>query len=282
MTSGLRNDSGNLSGSSIMRRTSYGERFAQDAAPGGAAPQDGRTAESDGAPKAEASGSMKRLLANRILGALPDQDFERMLPGLEPVSLNAFKSVDDTLEETRYVYFPEDAVVSHLTVFSDGNAVEVALTGREGMVGFGKTFGTRPPSHWSRVTVPGTALRMRLELFSGEFCGGGPFRRLLLEHAGRHMAQISQRSACANRHRLAQRLAAWLLMVHDRAGSDLLTLTQELIAGRLGARRAGVTQLAVDLQQRGLIKYSRGRVRILDRRGLEQAACECYGALRGD
>lgn len=281
MTSGLHNDGGNLAGS-FTRRTSYGERFVHDGAHEGAGPQDGRPAEAGGAPEPEAAGSMKRLLANRILGALPDRDFERMLPGLEPVSLNAFKGLDDTLEETRYVYFPEDVVVSHLTAFSDGNAVEVALTGREGMVGFGKVFGPQPASHWSRVTVPGIALRMRLELFSEEFCAGGHFRRLLLEHAGRHMAQISQRSACANRHRLAKRFATWLLSVHDRAGSDQLTLTQELIARRLGARRAGVTQLAIDLQKCGLIKYSRGRVRITDRRGLEHAACECYSALRDD
>jgi CRP-like cAMP-binding protein len=180
----------------------------------------------------------------------------------------------------RYAYFPEDVVISHLTSFADGSAAEVALTGREGFVGLGAVLGQQPASHWARVTVSGSALRMRAELFAGEFCAGASFRRLLLEHAGRHLAQVAQRSACANRHRLSERLAAWLLLVQERAGSDELSLTQELISNRLGARRAGVTQIACGLQARGLIRYGRGLIRILDRQGLEAAACECYGVLR--
>jgi CRP-like cAMP-binding protein len=280
MTSILRNDDRNYGGGLSRGRTSYGERIAQGDASEGAGSPYGRVG-ANGAQQTEAAApSMKPLLVNRLLGALPDEDFERLLPGLEPVSLVAVKSLDHSLDETRYVYFPEDAVISHVTAFSDGNAVEVALTGREGAADFGSVFGRRPASHWMRVTVPGSALRMRREFFAGEFCAGGAFRQLVLEHAGRHVAQISQRSACANRHRLAERLAVWLLMVHDRAGSDQLLLTQELIASRLGARRAGITQLAIDLQKGGLIKYSRGRLRILDRHGLERAACECYGAVR--
>jgi CRP-like cAMP-binding protein len=146
-------------------------------------------------------------------------------------------------------------------------------------VGLGAVLGRQPASHWARVTVPGNALRMRVELFAGEFGSGAPFRRLLLEHAGRHLAQVAQRSACANRHLLSARLAAWLLLVQERAGSDELALTQEQIANRLGARRAGVTQIACGLQARGLIRYGRGLIRILDRPGLAAAACECYGVL---
>jgi CRP-like cAMP-binding protein len=223
---------------------------------------------------------MNRLLANSLLGALPDEDFARLLPGLEPVSLTTRDSLQGPLGEMRYAYFPEDVVISHITSFADGSAAEVALTGREGVAGLGVVLGPQPASHQARVTVPGSALRMRAELFAGEFCAGAPFRRLLVEHAGRHLAQVAQRSACANRHRLSERVAGWLLLVQERAGSEELSLTQELIANRLGARRAGVTQIACDLQQRGLISYGRGLIRILDRAGLESAACECYAVLR--
>jgi len=226
------------------------------------------------------SPSLKPLLANRLLGALPDEDFARLQPGLEPVALTTRDSLHEPLGEMRYAYFPEDVVISHLTSFADGSAAEVALTGREGVAGLGAVLGRQPASHSARVTVPGSALRMRVELFAEEFRAGATFRRLLLEQAGRHLAQVAQRSACANRHRLSERLAAWLLLVQERAGSDELSLTQELIANRLGARRAGVTQIACGLQQRGLIRYGRGLIRILDRAGLESAACECYAVLR--
>jgi CRP-like cAMP-binding protein len=226
------------------------------------------------------SPSLKPLLANRLLGALPDEDFARLLPGLEPVTLNTRDSLHGPLGEMRYAYFPEDVVISHLTSFADGSAAEVALTGREGVAGLSAVLGRQPASHSARVTVPGSALRVRVELLAEEFRAGAPFRRLLLEHAGRHLTQVAQRSACANRHRLSERVAAWLLLVQERAGSDELSLTQELIANRLGARRAGVTQIACGLQQRGLISYGRGLIRILDRAGLESAACECYAVLR--
>ena len=236
----------------------------------------------ENAKAAAESPSMNRLLSNRLLSALPDEDFARLLPGLEPVSLSARDSLQEPLGEIRYAYFPEDVVISHITSFADGSAAEVALTGREGVAGLGAVLGRQPASHTARVTVPGIALRMRVELLAGEFCAGAPFRRLLLEHAGRHLAQVAQRSACANRHRLSERLAAWLLLVQERTGSDELPLTQELIANRLGSRRAGVTQIACGLQERGLIRYGRGLIRILDRAGLESAACECYGVLRGN
>ena len=253
------------------------------AAQGAAAARPAPSGVGRGVENAQGAGEspwMNRLLANRLLGALPDADFARLLPGLEPVSLTTRDNLHEPLGAMRYAYFPEDAVISHLTAFADGSAAEVALTGREGVAGLGAVLGRQPASHWARVTVPGSALRMRAELFAGEFCAGAPFRRLLLEHAGRHLAQVAQRSACANRHHLSERLAAWLLLVQERAGSDELPLTHELIANRLAARRAGVTQIACGLQKRGLIHYSRGRIRILDRSGLESAACECYGVLR--
>jgi CRP-like cAMP-binding protein len=271
-------------GENLAREQSW--RRSPGAAQGdGAAPRPASSTTRAGIENAKGaceSPSMKRLLVNRLLGALPDEDFARLLPGLEPVSLTTRDNLHDLLSGMRYAYFPEDAVISHLAVFADGSAAEVALTGREGVVGLGAVLGHQPASHWARVTVPGSALRLRTDLFAGEFSAGAPFRLLLLEHAGRHLGQVAQRSACANRHRLSERLAAWLLLVQERAGSDELPLTQELIANRLSARRAGITQIACGLQARGLIRYGRGLIRILDRNGLESAACECYAVLRGN
>lgn len=223
--------------------------------------------------------ALKRLLANQLLSALPAEDFERLQSALESVTLTPRESLQGAAE-ARYVYFLEDAVVSHLVVFEDGTTVETSMTGREGAVGLGAVFQQDAPTHWPRVTLPGSALRMRADLFRQEFAGGEPFRRLLLEHAGRHIAQVSQRAACINRHRIESRLATWLLMLHDRAGADQLPLTQEFIAQRIGARRAGISEIFGSLQERGLIGHSRGVVRINDRPGLEAAACECYAVMR--
>jgi CRP-like cAMP-binding protein len=246
---------------------------------------DGRGGASGGAaiigqvPETVEARTLRRLLANRLLSALPGEEFERMLPSLELASLSARDKLDDS-REAAHVYFPEDAVVSHLVLFEDGNTVEAAMTGREGVVGLGAVFGQHAPTHWARVTLPGSALRMRAETCRREFAGNEAFRGLLLEHAGRHLSQVAQRAACISRHRVEARLAAWLLLLHDRAGAVELPLTQEFIARRLGTRRAGITEAAGRFQERGLISYSRGTLSVLDRAGLEAAACECYGALR--
>jgi CRP-like cAMP-binding protein len=223
--------------------------------------------------------SLERLLSNHLLNALPAEVFERLLPHLEPVSLNAREQLDGS-PDARYVYFPEDAVVSHLVVFEDGNTVETAMTGREGLFGLATVFGLHAPTHWPRVTLQGTALRLRADLCRQEFAASEAFRQLLLGCAGRHLAQVSQRAACINRHRIESRLAVWLLMLDDRNSSDGLPLTQELIARRIGARRAGVSEVFSTFQERGYVAHSRGLVRIADRQGLESGACECYALLR--
>lgn len=222
---------------------------------------------------------MGGLLTNGFLGALPAEDFERILPALEPVSLHARENLTDSAD-ARHIYFPETSVVSHLVVFEDGGTVEAAMTGRDGVVGLGAVFGHHPPTHWSRVTVPGSALRMRADLFRQEFQASDAFRRQVLNCVARHAAQAIQRGACVSRHRVEQRLAVWLLLLHDRAGGDDLPLTQELIARRVGTRRAGISEFAGRFQAQGLISYSRGLLRVRDRQALEAVACECYGLMR--
>jgi len=251
------------------RRGAHGD--GRGASPGGAALV--------GVPETMEVRTLSGLLANKLLSGLPASEFERLLPALEPVTLSGRDKLDDS-REAPHVYFLEDSVVSHLVLMEDGSTVEAAMTGPEGLIGLGAVLGQHTPSHWARVTLPGSALRMRAETCRREFAASDTFRRLLLEHAGRHLSQVAQRAACISRHRVEARLAVWLLLLHDRAGADVLPLTQEFIARRLGTRRAGITEIAGRFQERGLIGYSRGTLRVLDRAGLEAAACECYGVLR--
>lgn len=277
MASDMMGGRGLGSGGNGFARRDFQESSAQA---GGAAVSPARQAGGDGTQRTVGAHSMKMLLTNKLLCALPDEEFGRLLPDLEPVSLSARQNLDDMHTQTRHVYFPEDAVISHFAILSDGNSVEVSMTGRDGVAGLDLVFGHRPPSHVERATIPGSALRMKATLFEEEISRGGSLQRLLFEHTGRHLAQISQRSACATRHRLEERLAVWLLMMHERSGADALPFTQELIADCLGMRRAGVTQAAIGFQERGLISYTRGLIRLLDIEGLMRAACECYGVLR--
>ena len=219
---------------------------------------------------------LEKLLTNRILSSLPADLSSQLLPELEPVHLSAGKTLDPEDCDDRYVYFPEDAVVSHLCMTEDGGAVEAALTGKEGVTGLCNILGDRTPTHQTSVTIPGTALRMKTEVFQSAFRGGGPFQRQLLDYVGDFIVQVSQRAACNALHVLEKRLAVWLLLITDRTGDAPLPLTQDLMARRLGSRRAGISELACKLQEQGNISYSRGNLRVLDREALERNACECY------
>jgi CRP-like cAMP-binding protein len=133
--------------------------------------------------------------------------------------------------------------------------------------------------HWTQAVIPGTALRLRAKVVKDEFARGGAMQRLILAYASDHIEQLSQRAICNGRHTVEERLCSWLLMIHDRAGDDQLTLTHEQIARHLGTRRSGITDTAIALRERQIISYSRGQICIIDRPGLEMAACECYRTL---
>jgi CRP-like cAMP-binding protein len=224
--------------------------------------------------------SLNGLLANRLLCALPAEEFAPLLPHLEPVSLLTGEELYKLDEEIRFVYFPETAVVSHLHFLSDGGMTEAAMIGREGMVGLSAVFNTPPPSYVTQVALAGNALRVRAAIFRHLFALGGSIRQTVLGYATARMAQLSQRVVCNVNHRLEERLCTWLLMAHDRAGEDQLALTHEQIARHLGARRAGVTEVACALRQKNIIENARGQIRILDRPFLELSACECYPSVR--
>ncbi|HEX8098199.1 MAG TPA: Crp/Fnr family transcriptional regulator [Pyrinomonadaceae bacterium] len=220
------------------------------------------------------------LLTNTILTELPGEDFVRLLPYLEPVSLVYGEVLCEAGSKIRYAYFPETSVISQLHLLADGSTTEAALIGREGMVGLSAIFNSPPSAHLTHVMIEGNALRIRGESLRQEFGRGGALQQSLLAYAGARIAQVSQRAVCNGRHSVEQRLCVWLLMINDRAPDADLPLTHELIAGHLGVRRAGITGAANSLRDRGMIEYSRGVLCVLDRRGLEAAACECYDVLR--
>jgi len=222
----------------------------------------------------------KKLLANQLLGAQTDQDFARLLPHLEPVSLAAGETLFDAGEKIRFLYFPEDAAISNLQAMADGGASEIALVGSEGMIGLGALFGSCPPAYSAEVTLAGTALRIKTEVLKQEFDHSARLQAVLLNYANSHIAQISQRAVCHIHHLAEARFCSWLLMLQDRAKNNLLPLTQDRIALHLGVNRPSVTHIAQALRERGIINYVRGYINILNRRGLEDSACECYSVIK--
>jgi CRP-like cAMP-binding protein len=251
------------------------------AAAGGAAAvrAGGYTSAFESAPTIIQRAAFNGLLTNKLLTTLPGEDFARLLPHLEPVSLASVDTVYDLEDDAQFAYFPEGALISQLHVLSDGSTIEAAMTGKDGMVGLAAVFGVPAPSCWTRVAIGGSALRIRTETLREEFARGGALQRLLLGYASALMAQLAQRAVCNGRHSMMRRTSCWLLMAHDRTGEASLALTHEQIAHHLGTRRAGITVIANDLRDRGCISYSRGMITVIDRRGLEAAACECYGEL---
>lgn len=226
------------------------------------------------------SDQLDELLTNLLLSALPSEDFSRLFPHLEPVSLAAGEVLYKLDAEMRHAYFPETAVVSHLYILSEGGMTEADMIGREGMTGLSAVFGAPTPSYLTEVSLAGSALRIRIETLRQEFARGGALQQLLHRYASGRIARLSRRAVCNGNHRVEERLCAWLLMMHDRAGAAPLALTHERIARHLGTRRAGVTSAATLLRDRGVIDYTRGHIRILDREALQRAACECYPAVR--
>lgn len=219
------------------------------------------------------------LLTNRILSALPGEDFARVLQFLEPVSLVGGQDVFTAAEAAEFVYFPETAVVSHLHFLEDGSSAATSIVGNDGLIGLSSLFDTEPMSCWVEVTIGGNAVRMKPETLRAEFARGGAFQRLLLAYIRDRMAQLSQRAVCHGRHIMRERLCTWLLMIQDRASEPSLALTHEKIAQHLGARRAGVSGACNALRDLGIIKYKRGQLEILNRDLLERLACECYRTL---
>lgn len=217
--------------------------------------------------------------SNSVLAALPRTDYRALLPGLAPVALVFGDVLSEPGEPIREVYFPGRSVVSLLTVVDGHAALEVGLVGREGMVGIPLALGIGVSPVRAVVQGAGSALRMSAARFRKAFEAGVPLQRALHGYTHALMAQITRTAACNRFHRVDARLARWLLMMRDRLGSGEFHLTHEFLAHMLGVRRVGVTEAASGLQERGLIDYRRGDIRILDDTGLEAASCSCYEPL---
>jgi len=215
-------------------------------------------------------------IANELLAALPRKDYLRLLPGLVKVPLTFGEVLCEPGKLIRHVYFPNDSIVSLLTIVDDHMALEVGLVGREGMVGIPLALGYNHSAVRSLVQGSGAALRMKAGRFQRELRQSLPLQRIMHRYTHVLMAQITQTAACNRFHLVEARLARWLLMTRDRLQSDQFRLTQEFLAHMLGVRRVGVTKAAGALQERKLINYSRGDISILDGDGLEATACQCY------
>jgi CRP-like cAMP-binding protein len=219
---------------------------------------------------------------NRILAALPVDELDRIRPALEPVDLPLRQVISDPNRPITHVYFVEEGVVSIVGVMADGAAVETATVGNEGMVGMPLFLGTDRMAAQVFVQVSGHGYRMRADAFQRELAHGGALGKRLGLYAQAMITLLSQNSACNRVHTAEQRCARWLLLTADRVGGDTMDLTHLFLSQMLGVRRATVTEIAGALQARGLIEYSRGRITVVDRPGLEAAACECYGVIASE
>jgi CRP-like cAMP-binding protein len=219
---------------------------------------------------------------NRILAALPAAEMERLLPHLKSVTLEYKQVLYEPHKTIRYSYFPEDSVISMVTTVVDKPIVEVGLAGREGMVCVATFLGADSTPHQGIVQGQGRAMRVKASVLREEFKRGGRLQDLLLRYTQAHLVQISQTSVCNRLHALEARLSRWLLMIHNRIDGDNFLLTQDIISMMLGAQRTGVTEAAGILQKREIIRYSRGRIAILDRQKLEETSCECYWIVRDE
>lgn len=217
---------------------------------------------------------------NRLLKNLPPATLRRLRKHLLEVHLELRDPVHEPRETIRYVYFPETATISLLTVLKDGRHTEVASIGHDGIVGLPVFLGASKSSRRAFCQFPGTAWRLSAAELRRQTARGGPLADALKRYALALFTLMAQLATCNRRHNIEQRCCCWLLMTHDRVEGDEIDLTHEFLSEMLGARRAGVTVIAGALQRRGLIAYRRGRVTVLNRRGLEKAACECYGIVR--
>lgn len=217
---------------------------------------------------------------NHLLAALPSAEFKRLEGDLELVPLSLGEVLYESGCKLSYVYFPTTSIVSMLYVLEDGAMAEVAIVGNEGMLGIFLFMGGETTPSRAVVQSAGWGYRLKAERLNAEFKRAGPLMRLLLRYTQALISQITQTAVCNRHHSIDQQLCRWVLLSMDRLSSDTLLMTQDLIANMLGVRREGVAEAAGKLQRAGLIRYSRGRITVLDRVGLELRACECYAVVK--
>ena len=217
---------------------------------------------------------------NRLLAALPDPEWTRLFPHLEPIDMPLGKVLYESGDRLAHVFFPISSIVSLLYVMENGASAEIAVVGNEGIVGISLFMGGNSTPSRAVVQSAGRGLRLKAHLMMLEFDRAGPVLHLLLRYTQALITQMAQTAVCNRHHSLDQQLCRWLLLSLDRLQSNQLVMTQELIANMLGVRREGVTEAAGHLHQAGLIDYQRGHITVLDRPGLERRTCECYAVVK--
>ncbi len=217
---------------------------------------------------------------NYLLAALPTGEFDRLSPHLELVQMPLGQVLYESGGRLQHVYFPTTSIVSLLYVMEDGASAEIAVVGNEGILGISLFMGGETTPSRAVVQSAGHGYRLKSQLLKDEFGRGGPVMRLLLRYTQALITQMAQTAVCNRHHSVEQQLCRWLLLSLDRLSTYELTMTQELIANMLGVRREGVTEAAGKLQRAGVIRYTRGRITVLDRERLEHEVCECYAVVK--
>jgi CRP-like cAMP-binding protein len=219
---------------------------------------------------------------NRLLATLTTKEYKRLLPKLKTVSLVLGEVLYEPGDVIKYVYFPNDSIISLISELSETSLLEVGMVGNEGMAGLAVFMGVNSSSTRALVQGSGTAMRMSSAAVRTEANRLGSLHHLLHRYSHSLLTQVSQSSVCNRFHMVDARLARWLLMTKDRLGAEEFPLTQEFLANMLGVRREGVSKAAGVLQARKLIRYSRGVITILNRQGLEAKSCECYAIIKAE
>jgi CRP-like cAMP-binding protein len=219
---------------------------------------------------------------NHLLAALPAAEFARLSPYLELVPMPLGDALYESGGMMNHVYFPTTAIASLVYTLQNGTSAEIAVVGNEGVLGISLFMGKESTASRAIVQSTGYGYRLNAQFIKREFNRAGPVMRLLLRYTQALMSQMTQTAVCNRHHSVEQKLCRWLLLIMDRLPTDSLIMTQELIANMLGVRREGVTEAAGNLQRAGLIRYSRGRIEVIDRPGLEAASCECYAAVKNE
>lgn len=219
---------------------------------------------------------------NQILAALPQPEYSRLAPYLQPVSLTVGTVLHNPGQTITEVYFPEQAMVSLVSIMSDGSTTEISLIGNEGMIGLPVILGSNCATCCSVVQVSGTATKLSADVLKREFRHNERLPQLLLLYTQAQLIRVAQTAACNRQHLIEERLARWLLSVQDCLQINELPLTQEVIANMLGVRRTSVSEAAGILQKKGMICYRRGRITILNQDDLEATSCECYDLVRSE
>jgi CRP-like cAMP-binding protein len=217
---------------------------------------------------------------NHVLAALPDVDYARLLPDLELIPMPLGWAVYESGGHMSYLYFPTTSIVSLLYVMENGSSAEIAVTGNCGLIGISLFMGGESTPSRAVVQSAGNGYRLKASILRREFALGGHLQHLALRFTQALITQMAQTAVCNRHHALDQQLCRWLLLSLDRLQSNELIMTQELIANMLGVRREGVTEAAGKLQADGLIHYSRGHIKVLDRAGMEKRVCECYAVVK--